>query len=180
MEWLKKETAWFLSAEGKQSYEALASLEERTLFIYGYLRSMAHKSFDTDNALMRIAFLLADGVAARSNAPYKAYPDLLSADKNPIITYLKNAKQYPGLKPLYVILLVLLHGQEDPNNASSWIYDALTLRREDLGDWLWEQGLGYLPDESGCLVDARMYDIDESLSFVQTLLMWLFLKGGQA
>lgn len=180
MEWLKKETAWFLSAEGKQAYEALPSLEERTLFIYGYLHSVAHKSFEADNVLMRIAFLLADGVAARSGAPYKGYPDLLAADKNPIIAYLKNAKQYPGLKPLYVVLLAVIQGRVDPADTSSWIYDTITLQQEDLGRWLFDQGLGYIPDSADCFVDADMYDIDASLTFVQTLLMWLFLKGGQA
>ena len=180
MEWLKKDTAWFLSAEGEKAYRALPSLEERTLFIYAYLRTVAHKSYETDNALMRIAFLLADGVAERSDAPYKNYPDLLSAEKNPILTYLSKAKQYPGLKPLFVVLLVVLHGEVDPADTSAWIYDAITLQKTDFATWLADQGTTYLPENGQSLVNADLYDIDEDLSFVQTLLMWLFLKGGQA
>ncbi len=158
----------------------MPSLEERTLFIYGYLRSVAHKSFEADNALMRVAFLLADGVAAHSDAPYKAYPDLLSAEKNPLITYLTNCKQYPGLKPLFVVLLVVLQGEVDAADTSAWIYDTITLQKPDFATWLADQGTTYLPENAQSLVDAFLYDIDDDLSFVQTLLMWLFLKGGQA
>lgn len=172
-------TGWYLSDEGVKQYEGLSSLEERTLFLYRYLRTIANDSFEQDNALMRVAFLLADGVAG-SYAPYKAYPDLLLPEKNPLVMYLKNAKKYPGLKPLYVVLMAVLQGKADPTNSSLWIYDNAILGRSDLAEWLKEQGMGYLPDKFNALVEKEVYAIDQKLSRVQTLLLWLFLKGGQA
>lgn len=172
-------TGWYLSAEGVKQYEGLSSLEERTLFLYRYLRTIANNSFEKDNALMRVAFLLADGVAG-SYAPYKAYPDLIAPEKNPLVAYLKNAKQYPGLKPLYVVLLAVLQGKADPANSGLWIYDNAILSKSNLGDWLLEQGMGYLPDKYNSLVDKDVYAIDDRLDRVQTVLMWLFLEGGQA
>ena len=172
-------TEWYLSAEGIRQYEGLSSLEERTLFLYRYLRTVANDSFEKDNALMKVAFLLADGVAARSYAPYKAYPALIAAESNPLIAYLKNAGKYPGREALYVVLMAVLQGKADPADTALWIYDDAVLSRSDLADWLKEQGLGYLPDKYNALVDKRVYAIDDTLSFTQTLLMWLFLKGGQ-
>lgn len=179
MDTIMHPTGWYLSAEGVKAYESLSSLEERTLFLYRYLRTVANDSFEKDNALMRIAFLLAEGVANRAGVAYKAYPALITAEANPLVAYLKNAKKYPGRKALYVVLMAVLQGKADPANTGLWIYNDAVLGKSDLADWLKEQGLGYLPDKYNALVDKSVYAIDDALSYTQSVLMWLFLEGGQ-
>ncbi len=179
MELLQKETAWFLSEEGVRQYEALTALEERVLFLYSYLRTVSSEDMDREHTLMKMAFLLADGVS-RSGAPYAAYPDLIRPEKNPFVAYVKNAKYVPECDKLFVIMMAILQDKVNPNNLSLWIYDRGVLDQEKFPRWLADQGMHYLPTSVIDMVDPAAYEVDPSLEEIRTVLIWLFAKGGNA
>lgn len=179
MELLQKDTAWFLSEEAVRQYESLSSLEERVLFLYSYLRTIAHEDIEREHTLMKMAFLLADGVG-RSAAPYAVYPDLIRPEKNPFVAYVKNAKFVPAAPKMVAVMMAILHEKVSPNNLSTWIYDRGILDQEKFGQWLKEQGMEYLPATVITLVDPAVYEVPSGLEEIRTLILWLFSEGGNA
>ena len=84
MELLKRDSAWFLSPAGSKVFSDLTSLEDRSVFLYSYLRTVAKPEFEQDRILFKIAFFLADGVMG-SSLPYQSYPDVIHPGKNPFV-----------------------------------------------------------------------------------------------
>ena len=107
MELLNFDANWFCSETGQKAYSAIKSLEDRSVFLYSYLRKIAPADFDEGQMLFRIAFFLADAVVD-SKLPYSTYPALIDPQKNPFVAYLANVNQYPGAQTVYYVFLSIL------------------------------------------------------------------------
>ena len=171
MELLNFDASWFCSEKGQKAYSSIKSLEDRSVFLYSYLRKIAPADFDEDQMLFRIAFFLADTVVD-STLPYSTYPALIDPQKNPFVAYLKNADHYPGGTVVYHIFLSILHGIAMPMKQNEWVYDKqlddpeyLEKKLEALGKPFFASGVS--------MVSADAFAIEESLQQVQLKLIWL-------
>lgn len=172
MDLLKYDAGWFRSKAGCNAFESLKSLEDRSIFLYSYLKNIAGADFDADQTLFKIAFFMADGILG-SSLPYSSYPDIIDPAKNPFITYLDNAVKYPGASAVYFIFLSILHGLVEPERQNEWIY------HEDVDDPEFvEKILDAMEKEFYTdnikMASADAYAIEESLQLVQLKLIWLF------
>ena len=173
MELLKREKEWFLSKEGTNEFCALSSLEERSIFIYSYLKSFVDASFD--NALFKISFFMADAVF-ESNVEYKEMPKLLNAQFNPFIYYLGRANFCPNNEVLFVIFSSILHNKVDVKNHEEWIYDKKLLKCKDFLEKISDFDAEFLPSGAFDMVDPEIYEVNSELGFLQLELIWTFLK----
>ncbi len=173
MDLIKKDSQWFFSPEGVESYQKLTTLEERSIFIYSYLRTIAVEALEKDNLLFKIAFLLADGVHA-SDLPYAKYPDLIDPKKNPYVAYLKNAKRPHSNEKTFCILMSILHEIANPMNTTEWIYDIKLFTENAYLNKLDELKHQFIEHDESYVVDPEVFSIDPSLSFIQKELVWLF------
>lgn len=171
MELLKRDAAWFLSPMGCKDFSALKSLDERSIFLYSYLKTIAKPEFDQDRVLFKIAFFLADGIMG-SSLPYQAYPDVIDPRKNPFVAYLSRTDRYREQRILYYIFLGILHGIADPMHSDNWVYDTALDDTEYLRKMLEVSGKDLYPNPS-LMADPDAYAIDSSLQTVQLKLIWL-------
>lgn len=174
MKLLKKDKSWFLSKDGIEKFSTLSSLEERTIFIYSYLKIAVNKCFEKDNTLFKMAFFFADAVY-NSDAQYALYPQIIQQE-NPFFAYLKNAYICLDNKKLYIVLTSILHDKVDPKKKGKWIYDKEFWEDEDLGERLEEKGIAYLSTDSINMTDPSIYEMDGAKEFLQLELAWLFLE----
>lgn len=171
MELIKQESAWFLSPAGCQAFSSLQTLENRSVFLYSYLKTIANPEFDQDQVLFKIAFFLADGVMG-SSLPYQAYPDVIDPQKNPFVAYLARSTQFRKQQILYYIFLGIVHGIADPMNKDNWIYHPEVEDTEYLRNTLEQLGKDLYPSPY-TMADPDAYAIDPSLEMVQLKLIWL-------
>lgn len=95
---------WYFSAAGKKEYKRAQTLAEKTMYFYWYLRDLevtpdtrrvrtfwgtCEELEKRNKMLTKIAFVMAKAVDG-SSLPYGSYPDILKADKNPLVKYCKN------------------------------------------------------------------------------------------
>lgn len=172
MELLKKDKEWFLSEEGTNQFCAL-SLEDRSVFIYSYLKSFVNECFN--NVLFRISFFMADAVF-ESNVEYAKTPKLLDAQFNPFVYFLSRAKFCPDNEVLFVIFSSILHNKVDTKNHKEWIYDKEMLGSEDFLERVSDLNVEFLPSGDFDMVDPDFYEMNSKLSFLQLELIWMFLK----
>ena len=171
MELIKHDAQWFLSEYGSKAYSALKTLEERSVFLYSYLKQIAKADFEEDQLLFRVAFFFADAVSG-SALPYNAYPALIDPAKNPFVAYLKNTDSFPGGKAVYGIFLSILHGIADPFQRNNWVYSKDLQSEEVLEEKLAELGKDFVGSAIK-MADPDAYAIDEALQPVQLKLIWL-------
>ena len=174
MELIKSDTKWFLSSEGKATFEDCKNLEERSVFIYSYLKTIAVESLEKDSFLFRIAFLLADSVHSSSTS-YAAFPALLDASKNPFVAYVQNAKKVYSKEANYCILLSILHEIADPFNPNDWIYDQSLFANDGYIKKLKSIEKCFIEDSESLLVNEDVYEIDNALRDIQIETAWLFI-----
>ncbi len=173
MDLIKEDKSWFSSARGVMSFKALSSLKQRSIFIYSYLKTVADNSFEKDNTLFKIAFLLADAIH-NSNLEYSNYENLIDEVKNPILVYLKNCGKYLGTKSVFISLLAIICGKVDPKDKSAWIYDKDFFKAENLGELLLEKDCGFIPSSSIYCVNPTFFDVDEASQMIVLEIRWLF------
>ena len=171
MELIKQSSAWFLSSTGCQAFSSLQTLEDRSVFLYSYLKTIAKPEFDREQVLFKIAFFLADGVMG-SSLPYQAYPNVIDPQKNPFVAYLARTTHYREAQILYYIFLGILHGIADPMDKDNWIYHAKVEDTEYLRNTLEQLGKDLYPSPY-TMADPDAYAIDPSLEPVQMKLIWL-------
>ena len=171
MELTKQSAAWFLSKPGCDAFNALKTLEDRSAFLYSYLKQIINVDFEEDQLLFRIAFFFADAIMG-STLPYNTYPALIDPEKNPFVAYLENTDHFPGSKVVYYIFLSILHSIAMPIKQNEWVYDQqlkepeyLEKKLEELGKPFFVSGLG--------MVSADVFAIEKSLQQVQLKLIWL-------
>lgn len=175
MELIKTDKSWFLSQEGGNYFAALSSLEERTIFIYSYLKLLANESFDKDGSLFKIAFFFADAVL-NSDKPYSKFPELLNPETNPFLKYLENAKSFYTKKITYLIFTTILHEKVNPANEKAWIYNSDFLQDKNLIKKLHEMNLEYLSDNPLYMIEPQAYNLNDADKLLQLMLVWIFLK----
>ena len=175
MELLKKDTMWFLTDEGGKQFAALSSLEERTIFIYSYLKTLTNESFEKDKTLFKMAFFIADAVCS-SDVDYNKYPEMLNTKSNPFVAFLANAPKYYGKEKTYVILTAILHNKVNPFDKSEWIYNEAVIESDSFVDDLSERGIELFSTSSFSMIDPENYDINPNLQLLQLALVWIFLK----
>lgn len=178
MELLKKEARWFLSQGGAEKFSALSSLEERIIFIYSYLRVVANKEVDENNLLFKMSIFFADAVY-HSNVEYSKYPYIVQPEHNPFMAYLMNADSSQNDQVLYLIFTSILHDKVNVSKKSEWIYDNKLLKAKDVMEQLAEKGIKYLPTHSMDMVEPTVYEMEDSIKFLQLELVWLFLKNNE-
>lgn len=171
MELLNFDANWFCSEAGQKAYSSIKSLEDRSVFLYSYLRKIAPTDFDEDQMLFRIAFFLADSVMD-STLPYSTYPALIDPQKNPFVAYLANVKRYPGAQAVYYVFLSILHGLAMPIRQNDWVYEQRISEPEYMQEKLSDLGKCFCASAVG-MVDADAFAIEESLQPVQLKLIWL-------
>ena len=171
MELINHEAPWFLSSAGCNAFASTKTLEDRSVFLYSYLKQIAPEDFDKDQVLFRTAFFLADAIMG-STLPYSTYPALINPEKNPFVAYLSNISQYPGAKTVYYIFLSILHGLAMPIRQNEWVYDQQISEPEYMQQKLTELGRCFCSsDIDMASVDA--FSIEESMQPVQLKLIWL-------
>jgi hypothetical protein len=171
MELLEHDAQWFLSKPGCDAFASAKTLEDRSVFLYSYLKQVAPADFDKDQMLFRIAFFFAEAIMG-STLPYNTYPALIDPEKNPFVAYLKNADHYPGAQTTYYVFLSILHGIATPIRQNEWIYDTQFEDPEYLEKKLTELGKCFCSSAVG-MTDVDAFDIEESLQPVQLKLIWL-------
>ena len=171
MELTTQSAAWFLSGPGCAAFDALKTLEDRSAFIYSYLRQITKVDFEEDQLLFRIAFFFADAVMG-STLPYGTYPAVIDPEKNPFVAYLKNADRYPGGKAVYYIFLSILHGIAAPMKLNEWVYEQQLEEPEYLEQKMKALGKPFFVAGMG-MVSADAFAIEEPLQQVQLKLIWL-------
>ena len=171
MDLLKFDAEWFCSERGQKAFSSLDSLEDRSIFLYSYLKRIAKGDFEKDQILFRIAFFLADGVLG-SALPYSAYPALVDPEKNPFVAYLKNADHCPVRQVVYYIFLSILHNIAAPIKRNEWVYEKKIEDLEYLEQTLTKLGKCFCDSDVG-MASADAFTIEESLQPVQLKLIWL-------
>ena len=171
MELLNFDANWFYSEKGQKAYSSIKSLEDRSVFLYSYLRKIAPADFDEDQMLFRIAFFLADAVMD-STLPYSTYPALIDPQKNPFVAYLANVNQYPGAQTVYYVFLSILHGLATPIRQNDWVYEKRISEPEYMQEKLTDLGKCFCASAVG-MADADAFAIEEALQPVQLKLIWL-------
>lgn len=176
MELIKQNTAWFFSEDGCRQFASLKTLDERSIFLYSYLRTIVRKSvFEKKNVLFKTAFFLADAVM-ESALPYNTYPALIDPQKNPFVAYLSKAWYIPNMDDVYYIYLAILHKIANPANGDDWIYDRMLDNfgsTEYIKKKLKELGKCFLTDATE-VISPEAFAIEEPLQLLQLKLIWLF------
>lgn len=172
MELLHYAPSWYLSEAGCTAFSSLRTLEDRSVFLYSYLKTVAKPDFDKEQTLFKIAFFLADGVGC-SALPYRGYPALIDPSKNPFVAYVCAAEHCPGSETLFYIFLGILHQIADPRKRNDWVYDKQLEDEEYLREKLALLGKNLYPDPT-IMADTEAYAIDPTLQALQLKLIWLF------
>lgn len=193
MKLIAKAASWFLSGEGTGAYAALSSLEERSVFVYSYLRQIVDESFEEDDILFKTAFLIADALCG-SALPYGQYPDVINPAKNPFVAFLKNSKKYKNPTGVFFAYLAILQGVVDPMDKTSWVYETSSYSPVDFEEAMftaanWKS----MNDEEREANEARLrvqkilyedtgrtmlshycLEIPEEMQSIQLKIVWLF------
>ena len=175
MELLKKETQWFFSEEGIRSYQALQSLEDRSVFVYSYLKTVANEQLEKDNLIFRTAFFIADALFGSSVA-YANYPGVIDKTKNPFVAYLTNLKEPCPLEVVYCTFIAILQGLVDAFDPSEWIYSKKYQSKDEMMEKLGEMDRRLIPD-GPAIVDPSVYRIDAALEPIQLKIIWMFYNA---
>ena len=98
--------------EGIEAYESLTTPCEKTEFFLNYLRSIEQKENTYSTSLLyKIAFIMSSSMVD-SSLPFGGYPNVLDANKNAFIGYIKynTFKYYSNDNEMYCLkLLEILH-----------------------------------------------------------------------
>ena len=175
MEIIKKETQWFFSEEAKRSFNALKSLEDQTVFIYSYLKTVANAQLEKDNLLFKTAFFIADALHG-STLDYADYPSLIDKTKNPFVAYLTNLKEPCPLEVVYCTFIAILQGLVDAFDPSEWIYSKKYQSKDGMMEKLGEMDRRLIPD-GPAIVDPSVYRIDAALEPIQLKIIWMFYNA---
>lgn len=173
MEIIKKETQWFFSEDGVQSFHALQTLEDRSVFIYSYLKTVVNDQLEKDNLIFKTAFFLADALCG-SVLAYANYPDVIDKTKNPFVAYLMNLKEPCSSEIVYCTFLAILQDLVNPFNPSEWIYSKEYQSKDKMLKKLGEMDRQFIFSGSTNFVDPADYQIDAALEPIQLKIIWMF------
>lgn len=180
MDIVNNNTSWFLSDEGTKAFSALNSLDDKTIFIYSYLKKVAYantacKDNEKEKALLKISLLLADAIS-QSTAEYSQYPALIDPGKNPYIAYLANARFLGSDAMLFTVFSSILRGFVNPYDMNSWLYNAdLKYCDSDFLDYLNENENIHVYDyRLAYMVEYPPLSAEDG--YIQLAFVWAFLK----
>lgn len=177
MELLKQSAAWFSGEAACKQYAELKTLEDRSVFLYSYLKQIASETMDQKGYVFKVAFFLADAVAS-STLPYAAYPALIDAEKNPFVALLKTLKKPYTNEAMYCVMMAILYGAADALNPNEWIYDASEFEETRYRNTLKGRGREFVSTSGELLPNPEAFAIDEGLAFARTELIWMFRMAG--
>lgn len=176
---IQQEEKWFSGPEGQVQFSQTTEFEEKIAFVYSYLRAIRKNdnTANDQNALFKIAFLLADSVLS-SNLPYAKLPDFLDETKNPFIAYVKNISGIGNNMVLYVAFLSILHEIVNPFVTGDWIYDLQTMQETEISKKLKSLNHEFIPSNSSLFcINPDDYKIDEDKESIQLEIIWLFTNS---
>lgn len=177
MEPIKQPKSWFLTDAACQEYAALTTLEERSVFLYSYLKQVASDTMNQKGFVFKTAFFLADAVAG-SSLPYAAYPAIINGAENPFVALLETLKKPYGDDAMYCVMMAILCGVVNARDMNEWIYEADMFENNTYRERLESMDRGFLPSSDTFMAEPQAFDIDEALRFAQTELMWMFRQAG--
>lgn len=177
MQLINKESSWFLSPEGENEFSQLNTLEERTVFIFSYLKTTVSSKID-DNCIFKLAFLFADAIYS-SEVAYAKYPDMIDVAKNPFLEYFCSVDYTCDEFGIYCVLLAILHGKANPYDKSDWIYNSGLFVQKydahiDLSYELETNDMLYADDSTCGLGNPKAYEIEDKYKYIQAEIVWLF------
>jgi len=177
MDVINQPSGWFRSEAGASAFAACTSLEDRIIFLYSYLKTVAAPKVDAQHFLFKAALFFADAVN-NSGAAYAAYDKLVDPAANPFLTYITKIQKHPGNRNIFCAFLGIIHGNADPASEKSWIYNPDDL---PLGDYLLmvEETTGFLP-VTNAFVDPEKFQTPESMQAMQLAVIWLWGKEEDA
>ena len=170
---------WFTTQEATKVYEECASLEDRSSFLFSYLRAICkeqNKTFE-DTLLYSFAFMLADGVWG-AGLDYCNSEDFLSPQKNPYIAYFKNAGSFASTDNIYIPLLSIVHNIADPFSKNNWIYTIDFKDKEKVVEKLKSLDHLFLDDIDLTAADPEVYQVESNVEFLQLQIISLFTDSG--
>ena len=178
MELVKQSAAWFSTEAACKQYAELKTLEDRSVFLYSYLRSLSSETMDQSGFVFKMAFFLADAVA-NSKLPYAAYPDIVDGTKNPFVALMMTLKKPYDNDAMYCVMMAILCGVANPMNQNDWIYDkSLFADKKAYRQKLESLDRGFLPSSDAWLADPAAFAVDEGLEFARAELIWMFRQAG--
>ncbi len=111
---LKRGEAWFFSEAGKRAYEEAKTVAQKTAYFYEYL-TMVARAPKNPGALHKIAYVMAKAMVG-TPLELGSYPDILKAEKNPLVAYVKKTPMPsdPKYDPIYAVqVLRAFRGEQD-------------------------------------------------------------------
>ncbi len=119
---------WYFSKEGKKTYNEAKTPAKKTMFFFDYLTAVA-KSKDKREVLYRIAYIMANSMDD-SSLDFAGYPNILDAEKNPLVKYVKTRQLIGDNNTAFgLLLLAAFQGENDAQklaNAKHKPYNRLT------------------------------------------------------
>ncbi len=182
---VKESTEWFRGEEAKKRFNSLNSLDEKTIFIYSYLKTISDDSLEKENILFKFSFWLIDGVGKSNYLNLEKYEKLISPIFNPFIAFVINHKKYQGAfyadsEAFYAIIMAIIHNMVNVKDEYEWIYDNDFLAdRNKYANWLAEKGNEFIRLQKHIPINPSSYLIEENLRIMVLELYWLFGNKGE-
>lgn len=170
---------WFTTEEATKTFEECTNLEDRSSFLFCYLRAICksqNKQFE-EKFLYKFAFMLADGVW-ESGLPYCNAEDFLSLSKNPFVAFLINAKSFMPKDNIYIPLLSILHNIADPFTKNDWIYTIDFKNKDTVVEKLKTLDHLFIDGTDLTVADPKVYQVEKNLEFLQLQIISLFTDSG--
>ncbi len=173
MKVINQPAEWFTKDSSETEYNSCKTLAEKTVFLYSYLKTVADKSFEKNNALFKMAFLFADAIS-QSDLPYKNYKALIDPEQNPFVMYLKKSSGYINECAVFNTLLAIIQEKVDVSDGNSWIYEKEFFKDEEYPDKLEEIGCCYVANPRYYVNDPAKFEVRDALKMTVLEIYWLF------
>lgn len=169
---------WFLSNEGIAKFSALKTLEERVLFILGYLKSKITnpQRFESveithiNEVSFHFAVFLADAVY-ESDLSYAAYPALIDPNQNPFMKQWISASYGKNdyYNPIYEAFTQII-AEESMRRKN----DIKPFKKELVDEMGTTNAQKYSEQIFSIFPDTTIYDLVPSLQAIQLKNIWFF------
>lgn len=166
---------WFFSPEGEKAYQDARTPAQKTMYFFQYLLTVCKQ--DNRDVLYKIAYIMANSMD-QSSLAFAGYPDILNANKNPLVWYVKTNDLDLNELPSYgVMLLAALHDEEDARkflvekqkpysnitycDADGTVSDMYRIERDIIGVFCADFPGPYMPPYRYDIIDSSEGDEDE-------------------
>lgn len=166
---------WYFSKEGEMAYKNAKTPAQKTMYFFDYLTAVA-KTKDNRDILYRTAYIMANSMDA-SSLEFGGYPNILDANKNPLVNYIKTSTLVSKERPVHGLMMLsalnhdsdakkYLNTEHKPYTRITYcesdgsVSDKYKIERDIIG--------AFCVDFSGQYMPPYMYEIVESSSDDET------------